>query len=119
MFGSNGAISGNQINANYADVAERFEADEVMLPGTVVELGGVNEITQVNIDLSEKNESKCIEVDKNGLCDKPAKFRKEGKCYCLKHSKKQNYLQPTKELTSSYLNKQKIENSYAIIDSDS
>jgi hypothetical protein len=53
MFGSNGAISGNQINANYADVAERFEADEVLLPGTVVELGGSAEITQVNTDLSE------------------------------------------------------------------
>ena len=54
MFGANGAISGNQINANYADVAERFEADEAMLPGTVVELGGVNEITQVTDELSEK-----------------------------------------------------------------
>jgi hypothetical protein len=53
MFGANGAISGNQINANYADVAERFEADEVMLPGTVVELGGSAEITQVDTDLSE------------------------------------------------------------------
>lgn len=54
MYGANGAISGNQINANYADVAERFEADEVMAPGTVVELGGVNEITQVADELSEK-----------------------------------------------------------------
>jgi hypothetical protein len=54
MYGSNGAISGNQINANYADVAERFEADEVMLPGTVVELGGSAEITQVSAELSEK-----------------------------------------------------------------
>ena len=53
MFGANGAISGNQINANYADVAERFEADEVLSPGTVVELGGSAEITQVNTDLSE------------------------------------------------------------------
>ena len=51
--GSDGTISGNQINANYADVAERFEADEELAPGTVVELGGVNEITQVNSDLSE------------------------------------------------------------------
>ena len=63
-----------------------------------------------NIDLSEKTESKCIEVDKNGLCDKPAKFMKEGKCYCLKHSKKHNFLQPTQELKPSYLNKQKIQN---------
>lgn len=54
MFGANGTISGNQINANYADVAERFEADEVMQPGTVVELGGSAEITQVSAELSEK-----------------------------------------------------------------
>jgi hypothetical protein len=53
--GANGTISGNQINANYADVAERFEADVVdMLPGTVVELGGDKEITQVSAELSDK-----------------------------------------------------------------
>jgi hypothetical protein len=53
--GANGTISGNQINANYADVAERFEADMVdMLPGTVVELGGDKEITQVTAELSDK-----------------------------------------------------------------
>jgi len=51
--GSTGVISGMQIDANYADLAERFAADEEMLPGTVVELGGVAEITQVNADLSE------------------------------------------------------------------
>ena len=53
MYGANGTVSGNQINANYADVAERFEADTELLPGTVVELGGSAEITQVNTDLSE------------------------------------------------------------------
>jgi hypothetical protein len=51
--GSTGAISGNQINANYADVAERFEADAVLEAGTVVELGGTNEITRVADELSE------------------------------------------------------------------
>jgi hypothetical protein len=40
--------------AAYADVAERFAADEVLLPGTVVELGGINEITKAKHDLSEK-----------------------------------------------------------------
>jgi hypothetical protein len=54
MFGANGSISGNQINANYADVAERFEADVELAPGTVVELGGSAEITQVTAELSEK-----------------------------------------------------------------
>jgi len=53
MYGANGTVSGNQINANYADVAERFEADTELSPGTVVELGGTAEITQVNTDLSE------------------------------------------------------------------
>ena len=61
-----------------------------------------------NIDLSEKNESKCIEVDKKGLCDKPAKFVKDNKCYCLKHSKKQTWLQPCTDLKPSYLNKQNL-----------
>lgn len=62
------------------------------------------------IDLTEKYEHKCIEIDKNGLCDKPAKFIKDTKCYCLKHAKKQNYLQPTTDLKQSFLNKQKIQN---------
>jgi hypothetical protein len=53
MYGANGTVSGNQINANYADVAERFEADTELPPGTVVELGGSAEITQVTTDLSE------------------------------------------------------------------
>ena len=39
--------------ALYADVAERFAADEVYEPGTVVELGGINEITRSLRDLSE------------------------------------------------------------------
>jgi hypothetical protein len=40
--------------ALYADVAERFEADEVLEAGTVVELGGVKEITRSREPLSER-----------------------------------------------------------------
>jgi hypothetical protein len=40
-------------SALYADVAERFEADVIMEPGTVVELGGTAEITCSRTDLSE------------------------------------------------------------------
>ena len=70
-----------------------------------------------NIDLSEKNESKCIEVDKKGLCDKPAKFFKDNKCYCLKHSKKHTLLlHPKTDLKSSYLSKQKIQTLIEIAD---
>lgn len=39
--------------ALYADVAERFAADVEMLPGTVVELGGIAEITNCVDELSE------------------------------------------------------------------
>jgi hypothetical protein len=39
--------------ALYADVAERFWADEILEPGTVVELGGVAEITRSVTELSE------------------------------------------------------------------
>jgi len=40
-------------SAQYADVAERFAADIEMQPGTVVELGGLEEITQSNTELSD------------------------------------------------------------------
>ena len=39
--------------ALYADVAERFEADELLAPGTVVELGGSAEITRSRMELSD------------------------------------------------------------------
>jgi hypothetical protein len=61
-----------------------------------------------NIDLSDKNCYKCIELGKDGVCDKPAKFSKNNQYYCLKHSKKHNYLQPSSDLKSTYLNKQTL-----------
>jgi len=54
IFGANGFVSGTRITAQYADMAERFEADTYYDAGTVVELGGSAEITLVADDLSEK-----------------------------------------------------------------
>jgi len=58
--GNIGSSSGyfNQVFAQattalYADVAERFAADEVLEAGTVVELGGMKEITKSLTELSE------------------------------------------------------------------
>lgn len=45
--------AGSKLNATYADLAERFAADDIYSPGTVVELGGVKEITAVQYELSE------------------------------------------------------------------
>jgi hypothetical protein len=47
-------IYGTSINAQYADLAERFESDTEYDAGTVVELGGSAEITAVVNDLSEE-----------------------------------------------------------------
>jgi len=41
-------------SAEYADLAERFEADTVYAPGTVVQLGGVAEITRASEELSDE-----------------------------------------------------------------
>jgi hypothetical protein len=46
-------IYGTAVHAQYADLAERFEADQPLIPGTVVEMGGTAEITSVQADLSE------------------------------------------------------------------
>lgn len=55
-IGSSGSyfntIFATATTALYADVAERFAADEVYTPGTVVELGGSAEITMVKSDAS-------------------------------------------------------------------
>lgn len=45
--------AGSNLQATYADLAERFESDKVYAPGTVVEIGGTAEITAVKVDLSE------------------------------------------------------------------
>ena len=44
---------GARLQATYADLAERFEADTAYDAGTVVELGGEKEITSVRYELSE------------------------------------------------------------------
>jgi len=44
---------GARWQASYADLAERFEADALYEPGTVVELGGDKEITAVQYELSD------------------------------------------------------------------
>lgn len=45
--------AGSRLQATYADLAERFAADEVYEPGTVVQLGGEKEITAVQYELSD------------------------------------------------------------------
>lgn len=46
-------LNGTAVEALYADLAERFEADAAYAPGTVVALGGVAEVTAVAEEASE------------------------------------------------------------------
>jgi len=61
---------------------------------------------------SKKSPEKIELVEK--ICGKEAKYRKNGLCYCAKHSKKQSYQIPTADLTPTFLNKQKIQKLYEI-----
>jgi hypothetical protein len=78
------------------------------------------------VNLSEEECLKCgfVEpnvalLEKNVICNKPAKFKKDDKCYCLKHSKKQQIQIPTLEQKPAFINKQKIQKLYEIAESHS
>ena len=47
-------VHARALQALYADLAERFEADEPLEAGTVVEIGGIKEITRAVTALSDK-----------------------------------------------------------------
>jgi len=67
------------------------------------------------VNISEKEDiEKCIFIDKNKQCDKPAKFKKEDKCFCAKHSKKQQFSIPTVNQKPTFIKKQSIKELYEI-----
>jgi hypothetical protein len=69
------------------------------------------------INLAEEETLKCGFLDKNILCNKPAKFKKDEQCFCSKHSKKQQFNIPTSEQKPSFISKQKLNKLYEIADS--
>lgn len=52
--GTNYLVNGTATSAQYADLAERYAADEPMNYGTVVELGGAKEVTASNQEMSDR-----------------------------------------------------------------
>jgi hypothetical protein len=68
------------------------------------------------VDIAEEECLKCGFHVKSVLCNKPAKFKKDDNCFCVKHSKKQQYQIPTSEDKPSFINKQKIAKLYEIAD---
>jgi hypothetical protein len=63
------------------------------------------------INISEQEDDLlCGFTEKNIVCNKQAKFKKNDQCFCLKHSKKQPNLQiPTSQQKPAFINKQKIQ----------
>jgi hypothetical protein len=61
-----------------------------------------------SINVADADTHVCCAIEKNKPCEKPAKFFKDTCYYCLKHSKKQTLQIPTSELSSSFINKQKL-----------
>lgn len=78
-----------------------------LLDNTVIEKWDV-------VNISEKISLVCGDTEKGNPCTKPVCFTKNGKCFCLKHSKKQTFQIPTAELNPTYINKQKIQKLYEI-----
>jgi len=69
------------------------------------------------INLCQPVETICGELDKSNIpCSKPAKFKKHGKYYCLKHAKKQKYQMPVSDLKPAFIKKQKITTLYELAD---
>jgi len=69
-----------------------------------------------SIDVSEQETFTCCELVNKTLCCKPAKFMKQSKYFCLKHSKKQEYQIPGSELNTNFIQKQKIGKLYELAD---
>ena len=61
------------------------------------------------VNVSEKASFKCCALDKNIACNKPAKYKKNLDCFCLKHAKKQPFQIPAPELHPIAIQKQKIQ----------
>lgn len=68
----------------------------------------------VNISEEESFTCQVIDKKKNILCNKPAKYCKDDLYCCLKHAKIQSFHIPTKEISSAFINKQKIQKLYEI-----
>lgn len=66
------------------------------------------------VNISEQNSFHCSFIDKTGICNKPAKYGKNNMCFCVKHSKKQQYFVPKSDLKQNFINKQKIQKLHEI-----
>ena len=67
------------------------------------------------INISEQESFKCCIIEQNIQCNKPAKFKKNLDCFCLKHAKKQPFQIPESELSKISIQKHKIQKLLEIV----
>lgn len=60
------------------------------------------------VDISQEHDLLTCGYNDQVTCNKPAKYKKNNECFCLKHAKKHIYRLPVKETTPSYIKKQKL-----------
>ena len=60
------------------------------------------------VNISTPEFTNCCVSEKSGTCQKPAKYQKNGDCFCLKHAKKQTCQIPPSDLKLLFLKKQPI-----------
>ena len=66
------------------------------------------------VNIAEQHTYKCCFTSKNKICNSEAKYKKNNLFFCLKHSKKHEFLIPTNELKPTFLNKQKLQKLHEI-----
>ena len=78
--------------------------------GSVIENWDVINInTDIDVEVVEESILKCSECNKKGvLCGKKGKFEKNGRVYCMAHSKKCEFILPQEEFKSSKINKMNV-----------
>lgn len=68
------------------------------------------------ITIMSETVPKCTVITKGFQCDNIAKYCKENKMFCLKHSKTSSYMKPIPELRPAYIKKQLLKTLYEIAD---
>ena len=68
------------------------------------------------VSLIESEKHKCQIETKGKSCISEAKYTKDGKYYCLKHAKKEEYIIPSSEIKSSFVKKLDITKLKALAD---
>ena len=117
LFEINSINSINTITVLKWDNIDLTKQDDIGSKCTYIDNGLEKKVVKSKNAVKSKKTSKkvvkiqneLLEAEAAVVCDKPAKFLKDGKCYCLKHSKLTNFLQPAADLKPSFINKQTLQ----------